>query len=411
MTPCFRSPSRIQACPLDVSRTNRLTRLGVHFLLIGTFAMFGGALRGFNLLLVLAGMMVGVFIMHWRWSLRSIESMSVNRRLPSEAFAGKPFRVRYRLQNHSRLIPAWMIRVEDQIQRQVTSSARWLEPTKTSCGIGVVSPNRTELTSLDCLISERGLYRFGPVSVSTTFPFSLFLSRKSFSSEQSLHVYPPLAKLSGSWRRSLVSRPGGTATTARRSGTSEGDFYGLREWQSGDHPKWIHWRTSARLNELAVRQFEQQRRFELCLLLDGFSPDDHDGDIHVEHAISLAAALIVQLVGRPSNQLALAIAGDKTSSITSGGNDLGKRRMLEELAAIEPTTTPQLVGAISKSFEQLGHTRDLIVISPRSQSLAMLVEPTLRSAMTPWMRGGKMRWIDVTETELQRWVRFESNHA
>ena len=50
--------------------------------------MLGGALRGFNLLLVLAGLLVGTLVMQWRWSRRSVESIGVRRRLSPEAFAG-----------------------------------------------------------------------------------------------------------------------------------------------------------------------------------------------------------------------------------------------------------------------------------------------------------------------------------
>ena len=47
---------------------NRLTRLGFHFLFLGSFAIFGGAVRGFNLLLVLAAVLIGALLIQWRWS-------------------------------------------------------------------------------------------------------------------------------------------------------------------------------------------------------------------------------------------------------------------------------------------------------------------------------------------------------
>ena len=40
----------------------QLTRLGLHFVFVAAFTMIGGALRGFNLLLVLAGLLVGAFV-------------------------------------------------------------------------------------------------------------------------------------------------------------------------------------------------------------------------------------------------------------------------------------------------------------------------------------------------------------
>ena len=126
-------PSR----PVEPRRSHRLTRLGFHFLFVGAFAMLGGALRGFNLLLVLAGLLVGALIVQWRWSRRSVESVSVQRRLPPEAFADKPFRVRYRFQNHNWFMPAWMMRVEDVIQLVGAD-----DHAIGVCAVGVISPGQ-----------------------------------------------------------------------------------------------------------------------------------------------------------------------------------------------------------------------------------------------------------------------------
>ncbi len=262
---------------------------------------------------MLAGLLVGALIMQWRWSRRAVEAIGVQRRLPTEAFAGKPFRVRYRLHNHSQLMPVWMIRVEDKIEAIDRG-----ERTIAVCGVGVVSANRTVVAHYDCLVTRRGRYRFGPATLMTTFPFSLFSSRQIVDEQSEFHVLPELLTLRGRWQQGLISRTGGVATTARHSGPTEGDFFGLREWQTGDSPKWIHWRTTARLSEPAVRQFEQQRRFDTCFLVDAYE----NGETLSEHvanngadqrgvelAISLAATFLVHLVGSPSNRVVLAVAG------------------------------------------------------------------------------------------------------
>ena len=128
-----RDPSRrktlksSEAHPLTRQR-NRLTRLGYHFLFVGTFALMGGALRGFNLLLILAGLVVGILLMHWRWSSRSLEQLTVSRRLPSEAFAGRPFRITFLIRSASRFLPVWMLRVEENISSQSVlnqTGSRW----------------------------------------------------------------------------------------------------------------------------------------------------------------------------------------------------------------------------------------------------------------------------------------------
>ncbi len=388
-------------------RKHRLTRLGFHFLFVGAFAMLGGALRGFNLLLVLAGLLVGALIMQWRWSRRAVEAISVQRRLPTEAFAGKPFRVRYRLRNHSRFMPVWMIRVEDKIE-----AIDRAESAVAVCGVGVVSANRTVVPHYDCVVTNRGSYRFGPMSLMTTFPFSLFSSRQIVDDQSEFHVFPELLTLRGRWQQGLVSRTGGVATTARRSGSVEGDFFGLREWQTGDNPKWIHWRTSARLPELAVRQFEQQRRFDTCILVDAYNDAESAAERAskiaadqrgVELAISLAATFLVHLVGSPSNRVVLAVAGAESDAVIGGGSTEGKRRMLEMLAEVKPTDQPHIDEAAKKVLHIVGHTQDLIVISSRSFS-DVKNDDTLMRTISPWVRRGSFRWIDVSDSEVDRWI-------
>lgn len=383
-------------------RKHRLTRLGFHFVFVGAFAMLGGALRGFNLLLVLAGLMVGTLIMQWRWSRRSVAAISLQRRMPTEAFAGKPFRVRYHLRNRSRLLPVWMIRVEDRIE----SSDR-AQTAAAVCGVGVISPNRTVSPHYDCVVARRGRYRFGPANLETTFPFSLFKSRQIVDDHSEFHVFPELLTLRPRWQRWLLSRSGGVATTARRSGSVEGDFFGLREWQTGDSPKWIHWRTSARLTELAVRQYEQQRRFDTCILVDAHQSADQGTAEQgaVELAISLAATFLVHLVGSPSNRVVLAVAGTQADAVIGGGSSEGKRRMLEMLADVVPTDQPDIDDAVRRVFHIVGHTQDLIVISPRSFDAVKQEDEALTQTISPWVRRSSFRWINVSGPEIDRWIR------
>ncbi|TWU51334.1 hypothetical protein Poly59_29260 [Rubripirellula reticaptiva] len=370
--------------------------------------MLGGALRGFNLLLVLAGLIVGTLIMQWRWSKRSVEAISVQRRLPTEAFAGKPFRIRYMLHNHSRLMPAWMMRVEDRIESSDRSDAA-----TAICAAGVISAGQTVGPHCDCTVTRRGRYRLGPISLMTTFPFSLFSSRQISDDIDEFHVFPALLSLSSDYQRRLTTRPGGMSTTGRKSGPSEGDFFGLREWKTGDSPKWIHWRTTARMNEPAVRQFEQQRRFDTTVLVDGFNhsrnslrstPDDELATYHLERAISLAATLVIRLISSPSNRIVLAVAAQKCEAIIGTGSVAGKQRMLEILADVEPTDQPDIYEAAQQTLRLVGNTQNLIVISPRTLAFAKLADPKLIQALAPWTYRTDFRWICTSDRDLDRWV-------
>jgi len=360
--------------------------------------MFGGAYRTSNLLLILAGLIFGALVMQWRWSRKSAECVGIRRRFPREAFAGKPFRVRYRFTNVSRLIAIWTLRAEDEIE-SLSGNAKSVAIS----GVGRLNPEQTLISYCDCLFTKRGLYRFGPIALMTTFPFSLFSSRQYGDATAELYVFPSLLKLRRRWQTRLASRSGGETTTARQSGSVEGDFFGLREWQTGDSRKWIHWRTTARLGEPAVRQFEQQRRFDTCIVVDAFCADP-ESDENVELAISLSATFLTQLSSSPSNRMVLACAGTASSAVIGGGSTAGKRSMLELLSELEHSPTPDVQAAITKSTQIVGRGQDLLIISPRSLEEATAENDALRRCCEPWMRTGSFRWINVSGRELDQWV-------
>jgi len=390
--------------PVQIRQRFRLTRLGLHFLFVATFTMIGGALRGFNLLLVLSGLLIGALLIQWRASRWVIESSLVARRLPADAFAGLRFRVHYRVRNVSRLLPVWTIRIDDRIaavQSDDLSSA--------GCGVGVVGPAETVTAHYDCVVSTRGVYKFGPLQVSTSFPFSLLLARRIVSEESVLYVYPRMLTLRKGWQQMLETKQGGAASVARRSGPHEGDFFGLREWQTGDNPRWIHHRTTARVGEPIVRQFEQQRRFDACLLVDCYSPDAGRGsDQLVETAISFAATIVAASNGSPANQLVIAVADTEAHTFVGGRHRGGKRRMLQLLAAATPTKKPRLVAAIERAILAAGHAKDLVVISPRSLHEVLETDQDdsrqLSRHLQSWMRRGGLRWINVAAAEVGDWI-------
>jgi len=382
--------------------SNRLTRLGVHFLFLGSFALFGGAVRGFNLLLVLAALLIGALLMQWRWTGRSIASVTATRQLPREAFTGTPFTVCLRLTNQSRLLATWMLRLEDPIERvcaPIFGNDRNRFRASFVGGVAVIRAGQTKSIDYDCVITQRGRFRFESIQLETTFPLYLFRGRKVIDMSNEICVLPKLLVLRQHWQRNLFGRDNGDATTSRRTVSSEGEFFGLREWQQGDSPKWIHWRTTARLNKPAVRQFEQQQRIDLCIVVDAYARSESDDDL-AELAISLAATLVANMVASRSTRIVLGVAGRSRAVAVGDGSGPARHRMLVLLADAEACEQPQLAEALSQSIRMAGSSRDLVVVSSRSRAEAMMsTEGTMN--LNPSMRPlSTVRWIDVRDNDL-----------
>ena len=347
------------------STRHRLTRLGIQVMLIGVFGILGGSLKGLNLLVVVAAVTLGGLFAQWRVSLAMIDALRIHRRMPAEGFVGKPMRIRYQLHNSHRLMPLWLIRLEDTLQRTSLMSGGG-RPTSaavgqlqhTMTGAGLLMPGQTTSAYFDVTVAYRGRYELNCWRVSSTAPFALSTASREFDGPPDfVDVYPRLLRLRRSWQRILPSQVGSLSAAAHRHGHADDEFFGLREYRHGDSPKHIHWRTTARLNEPAVRQFEQQQRFDLCLLVDVWSDRPITGspnasgsdplliDDAIETAISLAASIAMELTQGGENQVLLVVAGSGLDVVVGGPSVLGRKRMLQSLAHVVPSTSVAVGGA------------------------------------------------------------------
>lgn len=390
----------------------RLNRLGVHLGFIALFAVLGGALRGFNLLLMVAGLLVGILVIQWRLSRRIVESVDVQRKTLADTFAGQTIRFQYTVENLSRWVPAWLVIVRDRIQ--VTDSGSKRKPLEGQCGIGTLGPGARRSCHYECTIMERGRYRVAKNEVTSGFPFGLTTARKlNKDVPADLYVYPQLYELQPHWQRLIASRVDGLATTARRSGVSEGEFYGIRGWQHGDSRRWIHWRTTARLNELAVRQFQQQRRHEICLVVDasgsGVAGKPNAGRRNkaaaldatfAEQAIRMAATIVMRLGKQPANRLVVAIVGQQTTVHHLAGQATAVREAMRALAAVQIADPQPLSAAIELARRTTGGAEPVIVVSPHAADAGRLASPEGSVALGQ----ADVRWLDMRSPLAQQLI-------
>lgn len=401
--------------------SSRLTRLGWHFMFIACFAVLAGSIRSLNLMLILAGLVFGALLMSWRIASRSSQRVGVRRRLPADAMAGTPFQIRYLWTNSAWLTPIWLLRVNDSfrpvvarprgtskpsVERLAQLTAQWLGTAgriKLKCGIGVV-PATTAVSSMAVVqIARRGVYLFSRLSVSTKFPLCLVESRRRSDQPQSLYVYPSQLRLRKDWRRRLRVQSGGVAQSSRKNGQEEGEFYGIRGWQHGDSPRWIHWRTTARLTEPAVRQYQKFRRPDLCIILDAYRVDssvadsDRERDKNFELAISLAATLTTRMSLEAGDAATLGIASKEPMWISETRGRIGYRNFMRHLTEVQACQEPEFVGLADQFLHSSRRPRELLVVSTRSRDHAFLTNPLLMRSLRPWMRRSKLTWVEVPQ--------------
>jgi uncharacterized protein (DUF58 family) len=331
----------------------RLTREGWYWLLLCAVLMVIGLNKGINLLCLLAYVMLTCLGLNVLLAGRRLRQLHGRRRIGDPAFAGDPFGVDLRATNggRSRLIG---VGLEDHAPGQIAFASSPELPA-----------GRTMIQRREVTLPARGRYTWGPLEAVSGYPFGLARRRVTLTSDEDVLVLPRLGRLHrGRLRRFLT--PIGLAHVpmrrqARRHPTAQSEFHGLRAFRSGDSPRWIHWRTSARCGELMVREFEDVPTDNLILVLDPWRPATAESplssqgrgelgtDSHfspLEDAVSLAATICWEWCRQKGDRLVLAVAGSEPTIIDGSTSKEHAIQALECLAALtgdaNPDQTPLL---------------------------------------------------------------------
>ncbi len=348
----------------------RLTREGWQFLLMLSFIVFAAIIQNINLLILISGAFAGLLLLQWRLSKRTLVGLKVERFVPWSIEASVPFQVDLLIENPRKWLGSWLINVRETIRdvRRLSSKSK----EKGECFsffVPHVYPESAVKTSYECRFARRGCYFIEPPQLSTVFPFSLTRGMRMAGTRQQVLVTPARGRLVANWR-SILNLPGGGAMQVQRTPSnhsgSDGEFYGIREYRSGDSPRFIHWRTSAKRNVLVVKQLERLEDVTLHVVLD-YQQDGDDGEL----AIELAATILSESVEN-EKPVTISIIGDSSMHMPVF-NRMQLQAALERLAAASPNRVERIQLAIQECCQTVSREPTL-VISNRKSNLPSDVE-------------------------------------
>jgi uncharacterized protein (DUF58 family) len=113
---------------------------------------------------------------------------------------------------------------------------------------------------------KRGLFLFGPVNIKTGDPFGFFHTDIVLEEQNQLLVYPRILPLE---ELGIPSRhPFGDLLVRRHWFEDPVQVMTTRDYVSGDPLKNIHWKATARLQQMQSRVFERTTSVDMALFLD-----------------------------------------------------------------------------------------------------------------------------------------------
>lgn len=349
------SDSIAQASESQVRRMS-LSREGRIWLLAFAALWITGWVKGINLILLLAYLILALWALNWWVAWRALRGLGAKRIPSGPVFAGEtaPRHVEV-CGNGSRRLAAL-----DLLDEGAAHSASWF--------VMNLQPGECVRLRGEQQFAQRGYYESRPLRAASAYPFGLVRQEVDFGVAGHTLVYPALGTLNiERMRRWLLyaSRPDERSRRTRRRLANEVEFHGLRSFRPGDSPRWIHWRTSARRGELMVREFDQGTHFDLLLLVDAFESAPAQ-QAALEQAFSLAATIAWEWSHEAGDHIVLGVAGEEATVTQGGSGAFPSEAILGALATARGSPAPDMQGLVKKLEQTHLPTGPALLVSSRA---------------------------------------------
>lgn len=310
---------------------------------VGAALLVCGALAGYQELVTLGGCAVLVVSLAALWVGRPARVQAHRSPSASRTSAGAPVTVRLRTRNPGmRAVQLW---------ERITapSGEQWVR-------FPQLGRDSAETVEYRLEAERRGVITLGPVRAGRRDALGLAESVRSSVLKDRVWVHPPY--------RRLRAIPAGRVTDldSLTDGVRAGSqaFHTLRDYVPGDDLRQVHWRSSARLDKLVVREHVDTAHTRLRVVLDDRPTPRGVEDL--DEAASVAASVIATGLHASLHCELHLVSGrgrDSTSGLTA---------LLDLLAEAEPRSDASLKRALR-----------LLRARP-SGDTAMLVSPSLTDA-------------------------------
>ena len=301
-------------------------------------------------LLYLATLTFGLAYLLARRGLTNLEAGSWPDR--HHATVGDVLTVTYTLRSTARLPKPWL-EVHSPSTLPVTIPGRVIS----------LGPRTSRTWAARIPLPDRGQFRVDPMVIRTGDPFGLFESVASVGSGAALVIYPQVAPLPA-W-----SLPPAYIEGASARGETGPHLTPLvtsvRPYTPGDAFNRIHWRSSARHQELQVKEFDIEPSADLWLFLD-LERARHTGsgpNATVETAVSVAAAVAGHALAE-GRGVGIEAIGIRRAVIAADRGDRQQHKIMSLLAVAQAEGSAPLPEVLLEGSGRLRRGMAALVVTP-----------------------------------------------
>jgi len=229
------------------------------------------------------------------------------------------------------------------------------------------------------LCTMRGKFRLGPATLISGDPFGIFRLERPIPGTNEVLVYPRTTPLPG-FSLPSAELPGGQDVKSRAFHITP-NVSTIREYQPGDSFNRIHWRSTARLNQLMVKEFELDPTAEVYIVLDmqervqqilaparavrGPRPlgEQRIAESTEEYSVQAAASIARHLLEQ-NRMLGLISWGQHREVIPAERESRQLFKILEALAVLRAHGAQPLAEVLAAESVRFGRNCTLVIITP-----------------------------------------------
>jgi uncharacterized protein (DUF58 family) len=210
-----------------------------------------------------------------------------------------------------------------------------------SLGRSPGTPGRSATITYPLRPALRGAHRIGPLTATSTDPLGLAQFATELAAPTTLLVVPRVVGLQG-LPPAMGSGEGTPGAALSHQGQGASDVL-VRQYRVGDELRRVHWRSTARYDELMVRLEERPWRGGTTLLLDrrDAAHRGRGAASSLEYAVSLAASAYAHLVARGEP---VTMVTEDGTQLTAPGAATDTESVLDVLAQLRPSARADLGG-------------------------------------------------------------------
>jgi uncharacterized protein (DUF58 family) len=269
-----------------------------------------------------------------------------------QAAVGDVLTLTYSIRNRSRLPKPWL---------EVHSPSTL--PMPVPGRVVAIAPLTARTWIARVPLTERGQFRIDPMVVRTGDPIGLFESAASVGSGASLLVFPRVQPLPG-WRLPPSPLEGNTSR-AQRGPHATPLVTGVRPYTTGDAFNRIHWRSSARHQDLQVKEFDVEETADVRIICD-LERARHTGSgasATIETVVSAATAIAAHALDEDRN-VSLELVGFRRVVVPSDRGDRQRQKILSLLAVSQADGGVSLGELLVEAGAHIRKGTVIVIVTP-----------------------------------------------